>query len=100
MNPTITLNAGTKVSTSKPISGLMFSAGDATFATHFMPLLPDLLHGTDYMIPSVGDYTGAVPNPPAAPASAPQNNNRPTNHYLFNPDPDNNVVVTWIDSGG
>jgi uncharacterized repeat protein (TIGR01451 family) len=100
VNPTITLNAGTKVSTSKPISGLMFSAGDATFATHFMPLLPDLLHGTDYMIPSVGDYAGAVPNPPAAPASVPENNSRPTNHYLFNPDPDNNVVVTWIDSGG
>ena len=62
VNPTITLNAGTKVSTSKPISGLMFAAGDATFATHFMPLLPDLLHGTDYMIPSVGDFPGAVPN--------------------------------------
>jgi len=100
VNPTITLNAGTKVSTSKPISGLMFAAGDATFATHFMPLLPDLLHGTDYMIPSVGDFPGAVPNPPAAPASVPDNSNRPTNHYLFNPDPDNNAVISWIDTGG
>lgn len=89
VNPTITINAGTKVSTSGPISGLMFAAGDATFATHFMPLLPDLLHGTDYMIPSVGDNTGAGP----APAS------RPTNHYLFNPDPANSVTVNWIDTG-
>jgi uncharacterized repeat protein (TIGR01451 family) len=100
VNPTIALNAGTKVSTSHPISGLMFAAGDGTFATHFMPLLPDLLHGTDYMIPSVGDYPGAVPNPPAAPASAPDNSSRPTNHYLFNPDPDNNAVISWIDTGG
>ena len=87
----IAINAGTKVSTSGPISGLMFAAGDQTFATHFMPLLPDLLHGTDYLIPSVGDDTGAGP----APASS-----WPTNHYLFNPDPDNNVVVTWTDTGG
>jgi hypothetical protein len=100
VSPTITLNSGTKVSTSQPISGLMFAAGDGTFATHFMPLLPDLLHGTDYMIPSVGDYPGAVPDPPAAAASVPENNSRPTNHYLFNPDPDNSVVVTWIDTGG
>ena len=100
VSPTLTLNAGTKVSTTKPISGLMFSAGDGTFATHFMPLLPDLLHGTDYMIPSVGDYPGAVPNPPAAPASLPDNSSRPTNHYLFNPDPDNSVAITWIDSAG
>ena len=90
VTPTIAINSGTKISTSGPISGLMFAAGDATFATHFMPLLPDLLHGTDYMIPSVGDNVGAGP----APAS------RPTNHYLFNPDPDNNVTVNWIDTGG
>ena len=100
VTPTITLNAGTKISTSGPIAGLMFAAGDATFATHFMPLLPDLLHGTDYLIPSVGDYPGAVPNPPASPASVPQGDSRPTNHYLFNPDPDNNVTVTWTDSAG
>jgi uncharacterized repeat protein (TIGR01451 family) len=86
----IAINAGTKVSTSGPISGLMFAAGDSTFATHFMPLLPDLLHGTDYLIPSVGDNTGAGPTPAS----------RPTNHYLFNPDPDNSAVVTWTDTGG
>ena len=102
VNPTITLNAGTKVSTTQPISGLMFAAGDGTFATHFMPLLPDLLHGTDYIIPSVGDYPNGtpVPNPPASAASVPETDSRPTNHYIFNPDPDNNVVVSWVDSVG
>jgi uncharacterized repeat protein (TIGR01451 family) len=94
VTPAITINSGTKVSTSAPISGLMFAAGDGTFATHFMPLLPDLLHATDYLIPTVGDYSGPAPFPYS------QGDNRPTNHYLFNPDPANGVVVRWTDSLG
>ncbi|HEX9186194.1 MAG TPA: hypothetical protein VGB87_03920, partial [Vicinamibacteria bacterium] len=94
VTPAITINSGTKVSTSAPISGLMFAAGNGTFATHFMPLLPDLLHATDYLIPTVGDYSGPAPFPYS------QGDNRPTNHYLFNPDPANGVVVRWTDSLG
>jgi uncharacterized repeat protein (TIGR01451 family) len=100
VSPTIALNAGTKVSTSGPISGLLFAAGDGTFATHFMPLLPDLLHGTDYLIPSPGDNPAACPNPPCAPGSVPEVDYRPTMHYIFNPDTTTSVTVTWTDTGG
>lgn len=83
----VVINSGTKISTTKPISAMTFTAGTGTFATDFFAVLPDLLHGTDYMIPSVGD-------------DAAVNGNRPKNLYIFNPDPTNTIAVTATDTAG
>jgi uncharacterized repeat protein (TIGR01451 family) len=85
--PGITINASTRISTTGPVAGLILTGGDGTYATDFFPILPDLLHGTDYLIPSVGDAAGV-------------NGNRPMNLYLFNPDPLNAITVTAVDSAG
>jgi hypothetical protein len=85
--PALTINAGTKISTTGAISGLIFTGGDGTYATRFYALLPDLLHSTDYMITAPGDD-------PALQGS------RPLNIYMFNPDPLNPINVTLTDSVG
>ena len=83
----LTINAGTKISTSAPLTGLIFTGGDGTFATRFYTLLPDLLHSTDYIVTAPGDDPALQ-------------GNRPLNLYVFNPDPLNPIVVTATDSLG
>ncbi len=85
--PSILINAGTKVSTDKGITGFIHTGGDGTYATRFYTLLPDLLHSTDYVITAPGDNPGV-------------NGNRPANIYIFNPDPLNSINVTATDSVG
>ena len=51
----LTINAGTKVSTTAPISGMVFTGGDGTWATRNYTLLPDILHSTDYVTTAPGD---------------------------------------------
>ncbi len=91
-DPTIqlTINSGTKVSTTAPITGMLFTGGDGQWATRHYTLLPDILHSTDYLITAPGDD-------PAVTGSTPD---RPTNLYLFNPDPLNAVSVTAVDTAG
>src|SRR5690606_3391049 len=75
----IPINAGAKVATSKPISGMILTGGPNGFAARFYLLLPDVLHGTDYITTAPGDDSsiptatgpadapgtgGAVPNRP------------------------------------
>ena len=92
LDPTIqlTINSGTKVSTTAPIAGMLFTGGDGQWATRHYTLLPDLLHSTDYLITAPGDD-------PAVTGSTPD---RPLNLYLFNPDPLNPVTVTATDTVG
>ncbi len=85
--PAITINAGTRIATTGPIAGLIFTGGDGTFATRFYTLLPDILHSPDYIITAPGDD-------PALQGS------RPLNLYIFNPDPLNVLTVTATDSAG
>ena len=86
--PGLTINASTKISSSGPIAILLFAGGQTTpWATDFMPILPDLLHGNDYILPSPGDD-------PAVQGS------RPFNVYAYNPDPLNASTVTATDSVG
>ena len=85
--PSILINAGTKVSTDKGVTGFIHTGGDGTYATRFYTLLPDLLHSTDYVITAPGDNPGV-------------NGNRPANIYIFNPDPLNSIDVTATDSVG
>ncbi len=84
--PFIRINSGTKIATTGPLAGMIHTGGDGNYATDIFPILPDLLHGNDYLIPSLGD------NP--APT------NRPMNLYLFNPDPVNTITVTATDTVG
>lgn len=83
----ITINSGTRIATTGPIAGLIFTGGDGTFATRFYTLLPDILHSTDYIITAPGDD-------PVAQGS------RPLNLHIFNPDPLNAIDVTATDSTG
>ena len=85
--PTIIVNAGTRISTTGPLAGLIFTGADGTFATRFYSLLPDILHSSDYVITAPGDD----PTPQGS---------RPLNLYVFNPDPLNALVVTATDSAG
>ncbi|MEM7349846.1 MAG: hypothetical protein AAF657_03505, partial [Acidobacteriota bacterium] len=86
----LTINAGTRVSTTGPIAGLLFTGGDGTWATRHYALLPDLLHSTDYVITAPGDD----------PAVGPSVANRPLDLYIFNPDPLNAINVTATDTLG
>jgi len=88
--PALTINAGTKVSTSGPITGMIFTGGDGQWATRHYTLLPDILHSTDYVITAPGDD----------PAVGPSINNRPLNLYILNADPLNAINVTVTDSLG
>ena len=83
----VTINAGTKIASTKPVAILLFTAAHGNYATDFMPVLPDLLHGNDYILPSPGD------NPAV-------NGNRPFNIYAYNPDPANALAVSTIDANG
>src|SRR5262249_42789626 len=74
----ITINAGTKVATTKPLGGMIFTGGTGSYADRHYALLPDLLHSTDYVITAPGATNAA----------------RPTNLYIFNPDPVNPLSVT------
>ena len=65
--PAITINEGTKVSTTGPIAGMIFTGGDGTFAVRMYTLLPDLLHSTDYVITAPGDDPGPAGQPPPQP---------------------------------
>ena len=83
----VPINAGTRVSTTGPLNGLIFTGGPAQYATRHYALLPDLLHGTDYVITAPGDNAGVQ-------------GSRGLNLYIFNPDPLNPISVTLIDSVG
>ncbi len=87
----ITINAGTKVSTTKPISGLLFTGGDETWATRHYALIPDVLHTTDYITTAEGDDSTAGPS---------GSEDRPGAIYIFNPDPIPSIDVTITDSTG
>jgi len=88
--PALTINAGTKVSTSGPITGMIFTGGDGQWATRHYTLLPDILHSTDYVITAPGDD----------PAVGPSITNRPLNLYILNADPLNAITVSVTDSLG
>ena len=85
--PFLRINAGTKISTTKPLAGMIHTGGDGTYSTDIFPILPDLLHGNDYLIASAGD-------------DAAVNGSRPMNLYIFNPDPLSAITVTATDSVG
>ncbi len=81
----LTINGATKISSTGPVAILLFIGGDTTpWATDFMPILPDLLHGNDYVLPTPGDD-------PA------QQGSRPLNVYPYNPDSVNAISVTASD---
>ncbi len=90
----LTINSGTKVSTTKPISGLIFTGGDGTWATRLYTLLPDILHSTDYVTTAPGD----IPNQGPTTNTTPQN--RPANVYILNPDLFTAIDVQIVDSSG
>jgi hypothetical protein len=50
----VTINAGTKIRSTKPWRSSC-SPAHGNYATDFMPVLPDLLHGNDYILSSPGD---------------------------------------------
>jgi uncharacterized repeat protein (TIGR01451 family) len=83
----VPINAGTRVSTTGPLNGLIFTGGPAQYATRHYALLPDLLHGTDYVVTAPGDD-------PAVQGS------RGLNLYIFNPNPLAPITVTMVDSLG
>ena len=84
----VTINAGTKISSTKPVAILLFTANAGNYATDFLPVLPDLLHGNDYILPSPGDDPTL------------NGGSRPLNIYAYNPDPANALVVSTIDTNG
>ena len=87
----LTINSGTKVSTTAPISGMIFTGGDGTWATRHYALLPDILHSTDYVTTAPGDE-------PAVGPAAPRD--RPANVYILNPDQLTSITVDITDSSG
>lgn len=89
---TIIVNGGTKVSTTGPISGFIFTGGSGTWATRHFALIPDVLHTTDYITTADGDD-------PAEPAGT-GDEDRPAAVYIFNPDPIPSIDVTITDSSG
>ena len=94
---TLVINAGTKISTDKPIAGLLFTGSDGNFQTRFYAILPDLLHGKDYITTAPGDDDAADGDPDSNPTSGVPDD-RPLNIYIFNPDPVNSIEVTATDS--
>lgn len=80
------INSGTKVSTTGPLNGLMFTGGVGSYQTRHYGMLPDILHSTDYVITAPGDNTGVQ-------------GTRALNLYVFNPDPVNTVTVRMVDTG-
>ncbi|MDX1431229.1 MAG: C25 family cysteine peptidase [Gammaproteobacteria bacterium] len=85
--PAITINEGTKISTTSPLGGMIFASANGTYATRVFALLPDLLHGTDFISTAPGDDPGIA-------------GNSPKNLYVYNPDPVNSMTVTYTDSIG
>ena len=82
--PAVTILEGTKVSTDKPITGLIFTGGSNQWQTRFYALLPDLLHGTDFVTTAPGNVTGG----------------HQLNLYVYNPNPSAAISVTCTDSSG
>jgi len=84
----LVINEGTKVSTDKPLAGMIFASADGNrfYATREFALLPDILHSTDYITTAPGDN--------------PAGGNNPKQVYIYNPDPFNPITVTYTDSVG
>ncbi len=83
----LTINSGSKVSTTAPIAGMIFTGGEGTWATRHFALLPDILHSTDYVTTAPGDD----------PAT---NGDRPANIYILNPDQLSSIDVAITDNTG
>ena len=92
--PAIRITAGTRISTSGPLTGLIFTGGNGRWATRFNTLLPDLLHSTDYITTAPGDDFNEPTTIPLA------ERDHPLNLYIFNPDPINAIDVTTVDTSG
>ena len=90
----LTINSGTKVSTTAPISGLIFTGGDGQWATRLYTLLPDILHSTDYVTTAPGDIPTSGPTTNGTPQD------RPGNVYILNPDLFTDIDVDIVDSSG
>ncbi len=88
---TITVNAGTKISTSGPISGFLFTGASGTFATRHFALIPDVLHSTDYITTADGDDSTVI---------AGSDPDRPAAIYIFNPHIGFSIDVNVTDSSG
>lgn len=85
--PSVTILEGTKISTSQPIAGMVYTAGSGTYQDRPFALLPDLMHSTDFVVPAPGDNPGT-------------NGNKPLNLYIYNPDSVNTISVTGTDTTG
>ncbi|MEM7246798.1 MAG: hypothetical protein AAF533_15710 [Acidobacteriota bacterium] len=67
---------GSQLNTSKPVAGLIFTAGDRGRSSRFIALLPDSMHSTDFIVAAPGDD-------PDLPDGEPFD--RPPNIYVYNP---------------
>ena len=83
----LTLNSGTKISTSAPLNALIFTGGQGQYQTRHYATLPDILHATDYVITAPGDDTAVE-------------GTRSLNLYIYNPNPTIAINVTATDSVG
>ncbi len=90
----LTINAGTKVSTTAAITGMIFTGGEGTWATRHYALLPDILHSTDYVTTAPGD------DPTVGPTDGGAEQDRPANVYILNPDQLTTIDVAITDSSG
>lgn len=82
----VIVREGTKISTSKPITGIVYTAGSGTYQDRPFTLMPDLMHSTDFMITAPGDNPGV-------------NGSQPLNLYIYNPGT-SAINVTATDSTG
>jgi uncharacterized repeat protein (TIGR01451 family) len=83
----VTILEGTKVSTNKPLTGLIFTAGSGTWQSRFYALLPDILHGQDFVTTAPGDDPAVATD-------------RPMNLYVYNPSTTATISVSCTDSVG
>ncbi|MEM7243688.1 MAG: hypothetical protein AAF533_00005, partial [Acidobacteriota bacterium] len=70
--PSINILEGSTVQSSKPLGGLIMTAGERGRSARFFALLPNQLHSTDFLLPVSGDDPGA-------------DGSRPANAYVYNP---------------
>lgn len=85
--PAVVILEGTKINTSKPIAGMVYTAGSGTYQDRPFALLPDLMHSTDFMITAPGDDPTI-------------NGSQPLNLYIYNPNQTSSINVTATDSLG
>ncbi len=90
----LTINAGTKISATAAITGMIFTGGEGTWATRHYALLPDILHSTDYVTTAPGD------DPTVGPTDGGAEQDRPANVYILNPDQLTTIDVAITDSSG